>query len=290
MRRADKRVSLLELLSTPGRDAASVREAIARGADVNEASSGGFTPLMYAALLNDDPVIVRTLLDGGADPDAKTETGVTALMWALLTETRDHTGRDVGALMERDARRRAAAMEILQRSADVNAVCRSFHWPNWTPLHFAATEPDRNASLVSSLLTAGASPNVETAEGVTPLMYAVQGDSSSATHDLLTAGANVNAEGEQEGRQGWTPLFYALAGSRRSPPVVRELTLRGADVNHVAPNGVTPLLLAVCLRDDSALVSLLLEAGAKADAPGASPLDCARAKNHRRVVRLLEGS
>ena len=284
MGRADERFSLLRLLSVPGQNAASVREAIVRGADVNEASPSGFTPLMYAALLNDDPVIVRALLDGGADADAETEAGMTALMWALLAETHDHTGQDMGVL--RDARRRDAATEILGNSANVNVVCRTYRWFNWTPLHFAAMEPDRNASLVSALLAAGANPNAETADGVTPLMHAAaRGNSSAAIHDLLAAGANANTESRQEGREGWTPLFYALAGPWRSPPVVRELTRHGADVNRAAPSGATPLLLTVCLGDDPVLVKSLLDAGVEVRR---SPIDCARAKNHIRTARLLE--
>jgi ankyrin repeat protein len=239
---------------------------------------------MYAALLNDDPDIVRALIDDGANADAETEAGMTALMWALLAETHDHAGQNMGAL--KDARRRDAAMEILKNSVNVNAVCRAFRWLNWTPLHFAAMEPDRNASLVSALLTVGANPNAETAEGVTPLMRAAaRGDFSSAVHDLLAAGANVDAKSREEGREDWTPLFYALTGPRRSPPVVRELTRHSADVNHVAPNGATPLLLAVCLGDNPALVKLLLDAGAAVRSP---LLDRARAKNHRRAARLLE--
>jgi ankyrin repeat protein len=281
----------LELLSVPGRGEAATRKAIEEGADVNKTSAHGFTPLMLAAILNDDPDIVRALLRNGADVNAETHDGMTALMWSLLTETYDHTAQNLPQSLEREENRRNVAMELIRHGADVNAVCYSPHWTKWTPLLFATLDPDRNASLVSALLSAGVSVNVRTTEGITPLMQAVAyGRSSDVVHELIYSGADVNAESEQKGRKGWTPLFYALASPYRNLAVIRELVLGRAEVNVVAPNGSTPLLLAVSLEEDPAFVRLLLDAGADAsirDKDGNSPLDCARAKNSKRIVHLL---
>jgi ankyrin repeat protein len=286
-----KNVSLLELLSVPGRDPEITQAAIEKGADVNETSAHGFTPLMLAAILNDNPDIVRTLLQNGADVNAETHEGMTALMWSLLTETYDHTAQDLPQALKREANRRGTAMELIHHGAYVNAVCYSLHWKKWTPLLFATLDPDRNVSIILELLAAGAFVNVRSAEGVTPLMHAVSyGRSSSVVHALIGAGADVNAKSEQEGRKNWTPLLYAIASPYRNLAIVRELVLGGAEVNVTTANGITPLLLAVNLEDDPSFVQLFLDAGADAsiqDEEGNSPLDCAQAKNFVRIAGLL---
>jgi ankyrin repeat protein len=285
-------VSLLELLSVPGQNLATVQKAIEEGADVNKTSAHGFTPLMFAAILNDDPDLVRALLLNGADVNAETHEGMTALMWALLTETYDHTATNRPEALKKEENRRNTAMELIRCGADVNAVCYSSNRERWTPILFATLDPDRNISLISELVAAGAGVNVRTKEGITPLMHAsAYGRSSDVVRELLSAGADVNAQSKQEGRQGWTPLLYALASPHRNVAVVKELVLGGkAEVGVVAQNGSTPLLLAVNFEDDPAFVQLLLSAGADPsarDKDGNSPLDCARAKRYVRIANLL---
>jgi ankyrin repeat protein len=282
---------LLELLSVPGQNSVTVQKAIEEGADVNETSGRGFTPLMFAAILNDDPDVIQTLLQNGADVNAETHDGMTALMWSLLTETYDHMAQNLPEVFKKEENRRNAAMKLIQQGADVNAVCYSSHREKWTPLLFATLDPDRNASLISELLAAGAGVNVRTTEGITPLIHtAAYGRASDVVHELILAGADVNAASKQEGRKGWTPLLYALASPYRNLAIVRELVLGKAEVNVVMPNGSTPLLLAVNFEDDPAFVQLLLDAGADSSTPdkdGNSPLDCARAKNYVRIANLL---
>ena len=288
---SSEKKSLLELLSVPGQDPVFVQKLIEEGADVNETSPYGFTPLMFAAIFNDNPTIVEMLLEHGADVEAESNEGMTPLMWALMAETPDHTGQDIGSSLEREEKRRAVAMQLIRKGSDVNAVCYSPRWLKWTPLLFATLQPDRNVSLISALVEQGAGVNPQTTDGVTPLMHSVfYGWSSDVPHELIQAGADVNASGGQEGRRGWTPLLYALASPYKSLPAVKELVLNQADVNVVLPNGSTPLLFAASLGDDPAFVELLLSAGANVqarDAGGSTALDVARAKNYRRVTNVL---
>ena len=65
-------------------DMASVKSALAAGANVNGRSDEGDTPLMYAAVYSTAEA-VKTLLDGGADPNARDKRGGTALMCACGT-------------------------------------------------------------------------------------------------------------------------------------------------------------------------------------------------------------
>jgi ankyrin repeat protein len=282
---------LLDLLSVPNQDPVSVQKAVLEGRDVNETSLYGFTPLMFATILNDDIDIVRTLIENGAAIDAETQDGMTPLMWSLLTETQDHTANDLPTAMEKERRRRTVAMELIERGANVNAQCCLPRWSRWTPLLFATLEPDLNASIISALIKAGAKVDAETEDGVTPLIHAAsRGRNSDAVLALLQAGANVDMAGKQEGREGWTPLLYALSSPYKSLSIVKELVTHDAEVNIVARGGRTPLLLATTLGNNPAFVQLLLDAGADVllhDDDGNSALDYAKAKQYTRVSRLL---
>jgi ankyrin repeat protein len=217
---------------------------------------------------------------------------MTPLMWAPLTETYDHTGHAGAAALNREERRRAVAMEIIKNGANVNAVCFIPKWKNWTPLLFATLDPDRNASVIAALVDGGANVNARTDDDLTPLIHAsAYGRSPDAVHKLITAGADVNAAGEQDGREGWTPLMYALNSPFKSFHIIRELVLGDADVNITLPGCSAPLFFALNIcGDDPAYVELLLNAGADVralDSDGNSLFDCALAKNYKRVARLL---
>ncbi|MDR1731468.1 MAG: ankyrin repeat domain-containing protein [Synergistaceae bacterium] len=286
----ENKKSLLELLSVPGRSDA-ILEAIREGADVNETSENGFTPLMMAAVLNDEPSVVEALIDAGADIDAETREGMTALMWALLTETRDPDDARLGEFIQRDRRRAETATLLVKRGASLDVTCYSPRRKRWTPLLFATLDPDRNAAVISHMLTAGAWADPRTEEGLTPLFHAAAfGRFSGTLHDLIQAGAEVNARGNQEGREGWTPLFYALNSPCKSLPVVEELLKNGAAVNMLSDAGQTPLFFAALIEDTPAFVHLLLKAGADVhvqDKNGCTAVDCALSRNSKNVVSLL---
>lgn len=283
--------SLRELLSVPGQDLAAIRDAIREGADVNESNERGFTPLMFAVLLNDDPEIVRALIEAGADVDAETRDGMTALMWAVEAETHDPDGTDLVGFLARERRRVEAASILVKSGANVNVTCFSARRKKWTPLLFATLEPDRNEAVISLMLEAGADPDARTEEEISPLFHAAAfGRSSGVVRALIRAGADADARGKQEGREGWTPLLYALTGPCKSLPVVEELLRSRASTDIVVGDGQTPLHFAVSIGDTPGYVHALLEAGADVharDSGGNTPLDCATARNFKNVAGRL---
>ena len=245
---------------------------------------------MLAVLLNGEPDVVRALIEAGADIDAENDEGMTPLMWAVMTDTPDRENRVFS--QEKEQKRIAIALDLIAGGANVNITCFSPRWMKWTPLLFASCEPDRNAPLISSLISAGAGVNAGTMEDITPLFHAAAYSRHSSTvRELIRAGAEVNAYGKEEGREGWTPLLYALASSCRSLPVVREILKSGADPNTAIRGGVTPLMFAAAIGDKPEFADVLLRAGADVyalDSDGNSALDCAVAGNYKKIADRLQ--
>lgn len=106
--------------------------------------------------------------------------------------------------------------------------------------------------------------------GETALMVAALKGEMAVCEALLARGAAADHE-------GWTPLHYAASGG--SLPALRRLLGHGVRVDPRAPNGRTPLMMAVLFADEE-LVDALLAAGADRslrDANGRSAADLAEA-------------
>lgn len=288
---------------------------------------GGSTPLMYAVLYAGVDA-VRTLLEKGADPNARNDAGATALMWALddLEKTRlliEH-GADVNATS--DAGRTPVLIAsgqggapgvlslLLKHGAKASVVAPSYRGP-LTPLRIAAQSGD--AAALELLLSHGADAG---ATGPLPLIAALNSNNAGCVDLLLKSsvpfppdkallvisppfgneavladaamverligqGADVNARAAG----GMTVLMLA-ASVDRFPAKTFELLLKhGADVKAVADDGKTALDFAR-LRGDTAIVELLVQAGAKAGAQPAEdkqPLPAPAASPRSAVQRSL---
>lgn len=150
---------------------------------------------------------------------------------------------------------------------------------------FRAVATD-NAGTVQAMLARGFDPNTLSEKGQTPLYIALQEENPKVAAVLMAspklkvdlanpadetalmmAALRGNLEaarklvelGAQVRRPGWTPAHYAAAG-----PDVRVLAYlldRGADINAVAPNGSTPLMMAAGHGTEDS-VRLLIARGA----------------------------
>ena len=162
---------------------------LAHGASVNGPVHTFKTPLQMACeqdIANDD--IIKLLLEQGADVDGITENDrLTPLTRAC------YSPNNLGII--RLLLNAGADVNILSNEGDVLPA-------GDTPLHFAAIH---NESIcVTTLLAAGADPNIANAEGRTPLHVANLGSSLENVNALLAAGSDPLHQ-DNDGR---TPLQY----------------------------------------------------------------------------------
>ncbi len=126
-----------------------------------------------------------------------------------------------------------AAMELIDRGADVNAADSG----DATPLMMAAHYGD--LPLVAKLLAKGAKPNAQAVvRAMTPLMFAAENGSIEIVQALLKGGATVDLADTL----GQTPLFLAAAANW--PRIVALLMEHKADPGKTSRNGETPLMMA----------------------------------------------
>jgi len=124
---------------------ATVRQLLARGADVDWRNVGGWSPLMIAAAER-HPETVAALLEGGADPNHRNHYGRTALMFAA--------GYGQAAIVER----------LLAGGAEPNLVPTDQE--GLTALAIASMRG--HAAVVAALLKAGADTTLRSRDGRTP--------------------------------------------------------------------------------------------------------------------------
>jgi ankyrin repeat protein len=225
-------------------DLESARRLVAGGADVNQVTQYGWTPLL-AAIQNRHYVLATFLLERGADPNLANKGGWTPLY--LATDNRNIEGGDY-PVRAGDLDHLDVIKTLLARGANVNARAkdstetRTIFTMQWlyedgaTPFLRAAQSGD--VELMKLLLARGADPTIATANNVTALAAAagigwVQGvtyerseqDNVEAVKLCLELGIDPNAV-DGDGR---TALHGAAHKGRNA--VVELLVAHGAQLD-----------------------------------------------------------
>lgn len=180
------------------RDAATAARLLEAGADVNQASARGVTPLMRAVARNDEEM-VRFLIDNGADVRAADLAGNTALhaaRSAAIVQALCHAGADATAV---NARGETALFDILHTPATAGA-----------------------------LLAAGVPLDViSAADGMTALLSKLSNEREDDETILLLIRAGADVQLSTPG--GDTALSLAQKRkSKRRVAIIRALLQRGA--------------------------------------------------------------
>ena len=281
------------------------------GADVSARNGWGVSPL-HSAVRSNDLEIVTLLLDAGANVRVRDDSGQEPLHLAagnpVIADVLLEAGADVDTRDNRNQTPLYRAMWSLNRAEDPDPVLEG--WvvrllalgadPNvhssdlgWTPLYLAAFE--KNAGMVTTLLSGGADPNARTRGDEIPLHPAAAYSNPAVVAALLEGGASVDAINQD----GETPLHQAVTWD--NPDNVAALLEAGADVQAANANGDTPLHGAASLspradrierslRLASSIVTMLVDAGADLNARnhmGETALHTAWKNDNEPVVREL---
>lgn len=247
-----------------------------------EIDQGGLTPLLFAALTG-DAGIARLLVDAGANVDETAAAGTTALAMAAIrgfTElvtvllergaNPDAAGGGFAALHAAALRGNAKMVDaLLAHRASVDARLtkgtflkrgsREYAFDKFlvgaTPFLIAARLGD--VALMRRLADAGADVSMPLEDGRTPLMVAVQAETSGAgtrvrgtaaeprvleaTKLLLSLGSDVEAA-DREGNRALHLLAKRRPGFNS---VIQLLAEHGATLDPMNSKGETPLALAL---------------------------------------------
>ena len=179
-----------------------VKKELKNGANVNAASDEDATVLMQAALLNQNPEVIKILIDEGADVNAKSKSGSTALMYAAAFNPNPEVIKT-----------------LIDEGADVNAKSKS----GGTALMSAAIF-NQNPEVIKILINAGTDVNAKSKSGSTALMFAASSQKNpDAVKALLKAGADANVI-DNDGN------IAAINAAVNKNPEIHSLILQAMDI------------------------------------------------------------
>ena len=225
-------------------DLASAKLLLDAGADINQTTEYGWTPLLTATN-NRHYVLSKFLLDRGADPNKANKGGWTPLY--LATDNRNIEGGDY-PVPKPDMDNLEYIKLLLGRGADPNGRVRDntltrtiftmqwFYEDGCTPFVRAAQSSD--TELMQLLLDWGADPFMTTAYADT----------------ALTAAAGI----------GWVEGVTYERSPKDNLEAVKMLVYLGLDVNAANRDGRTPLMGAA-LKGRNDVVQFLVDHGASLD-------------------------
>ena len=271
-------------------------ELLERGADPFAASRSGDPPLSLAVRLGWTRLLDR-LLDLGLDREARDGHGMSALHLATALGREAVLKRLIAKGASPEARAADGQTPLgVALASGRRDLADWLDWRGWPLPKRALRAADLpaaamagDADAVRRLLDLGFPVDSPDAQGCTALLRAA-GGGHRATVDLLIG---RGADPQHAANTGATPLSAAV--SMRQADIVNDLLAAGAQIEHRLPGGVTVLMLASALGLPD-IAARLLTAGANvhaSDAQGLTPLHCAAlfgfiARDKPRLVALFD--
>ena len=243
-------------------DIHEVERLLEVGADVDARDEYDETALMLASAMGHSD-IVTLLLAAGADVDVHPIDGMTALMLASMMGHSDIVTLLLAAGTDVDA----------QATGDLTALHYAIFGENQAFL-FQVLPPELldavgqgHTDIVSLLLAVGASVDVQDANGITALFYAILMGNTDFVTLLLAAGANVDVQATNS----LTALMFASMMGHSE--IVTLLLAAGAIVDAQAIDGITALHAAILGESQTFLMML--------------PAPFALGQGHTEIIMLL---
>jgi len=265
------------------------------GADPNESSNNGLTPLL-AAIEDSNLPILEILIQGGADVNSvRIINGTTPLLRAAelgnitIVKPLVENGAKLdfqnlksgkhSLIVACEKDHGLVVAYLIQQGADLELKDEQGR----TSLHYAVLS--RQPEIVQLLLKGGADVNTNCSfQRRSALWYASFIGENQITKILINAGSDVNALSIN----GISPLF--AASQEGFAEVAKTLIGKGADLEQKDDtDGATALAVAV-YRDQAAVMKLLIDAGADVNTQtkqGFTPLSLAAEKGNADLIKLL---
>ena len=269
---------------------------------LREAESESVEPWVEKVLFG-SPAELRAMLDKKFDPNSATKGGTTALMLAMPDLEKAKILLEHGAGINARSKSKYSALlvgaqypgstPVLRYLLDKGAELRlpkGSGSPMFNATALALAVMSGNADAIPLLLAKGDKLDdkflvIGMFESPFP-PQAILFDDTPTLSALLDAGASV----EMPDGSGFTLLDDAVIANRVE--VARLLIQRGANVNAVDKNGMTPLMYAASIDyGDSAMVDLLVKSGAKRDVKskdGLTASELAKKYEHVHLLKSLE--
>jgi ankyrin repeat protein len=297
--------SLLHRACEKGR-ARTVEALLNAGANCNETTENGSTPLLIAVVRGHTDVVkvllqfqaaLETMNEHFVKTDAKKRTafqlavdrGQTELIEAMIERGADVNRKDAEQktplLSAIENGNLDLARLLVQAGADLNKPCDT----HGTPLVYACIadtlDDKQRAKMIDLLIRFGADADIPSPKGVLPIHLVM---TSLHSQEVLATLLRYPVNKDVDGPFG-TPLMTAAVMS--SKDYLRQLLAAGADPNaRCLAEARTPLIEAV-IQNNIKGVNLLLQAGANPklyDGHGKSALSYAREKGRSDIVEILE--
>ncbi|KAF9772788.1 hypothetical protein IL306_009473 [Fusarium sp. DS 682] len=285
-------------------------------------------PIVNAAIGGDILLLRRLLQQPGVNVDIRDGIGETALFAAICHDQFDaavlllESNADPNIYCTNGW----SPLHIVARSGSTDLASLLLKWnantaaadsAGWVPLHVASLYG--TDAIVHILLEANANPNIQAQDKRTPLHTAVDYGHDEVIKCLVQNGSDLDAK-DDEGR---TPLHIAAMKRPFHPPVsllldlgarfdladnsgltalhmaveaghdpalaVKPLLQRGAAINAVSCDGLTPLLLAIrCINQPGTHRLAILETLVQAEAIDLNRPSCVYGTNTRPLLSAVE--
>jgi len=236
-----------------------LEECIGNGIDPDFKNEEGLS-LLYSAVNNDKPDIVKMLISKNADPFSYTPEGVPILRYAQQS--------DLFAI--------ATVLQEFQITGWDNSDVKD------TLLFFQLAIEHNNKILAEALISAGADPNMKLPNALLPVAWAAFSGSPEVLQKLLTNGGSPDAEFDTRAAL----IIGAMNGNLK---VVQILVSAGADINNYEGTGMTALMFATEYNYPD-IAQYLLQRGADktmTNKSGETALDLAIKKGNTDIIELL---
>ena len=277
------------MLACAARHEEVVQTLLSAGSKVNIQDNAGHTALIFACV-SGSLVVIRSLLSAKADPNLQNRNGNTAMHLACSMGNTELVNLlvkfNANPVIPNSKGETAFMISITNNSLDIvtglidlipsthieSAVITSCRlgYPSISSLlirhlqlssqvldFFIASLDGDTTSLKQQLTQSGIDPNTTLISDITPLMIASSCEHIEVLECLLQAEADVNSKDED----GYTPLAYAITGSK-SLTVIQRLLESGANPN-ILLGGISIIEKAKEENGTEEIVSLLMKYSAR---------------------------